>query len=172
MVYVTHNRDDRCSRLQIFFFILEKFQSFFLFLFLYFGNDYTDAQLVSKNENGILINILVNICHNPHLHQCHDNLRSGYTNLFTETCYRDRSCDRNRSCWKSFQNILFFLHNLRFRFVMLLWLRLFFKRTLLHSVFVFLTLTAFIQFREFVSFLIVMIAFFGIFLVRFCLHLG
>ena len=71
------------------------------------------------------------------------------------------------------QNILFFLNH-RLRSVVLLRLRLLFKRALLHSLFVLLALSAaaVIQLREFVSFLIRVYALFDILLRRLGLHLG
>ena len=172
MVNVSHDGDDRCSRLEIFLFILKELQTFFFLFFFDLGNDDADAQIVRQNHNGILVDTLVDIGHDTHLHQRHDDLGCGYPDLFTEAGNGDRRGNRDSSGWKIFQNILFFLYD-RLRSVVLLRFCQLLQGTLLDSLFILLALAAaVIQLGEFVSFFIRMNAFFDILLRRFRFHLG
>ncbi len=172
VVNMAHNGDNRSTMLQVFFFVLEKFESFFLFGFFHLAYHNADSQIVCKDHNRILIDVLVHIRHNSHLHERHDDGRNGYPYLFAETCHGDRCGNRNGSGRKFFKDI-FLLHNRLFRFVVLLRFCLFFKGALLHSVFVLFALaSALFKLCKFISFLFRMFPFFRVFLVRLCFHLG
>ena len=74
MVNVTHYGNNRSSRLQILLAVLKEFKTFFLNFLLNLGHHYADSQLVCQNENCILVYILIDVGHDTHLHECHDNL--------------------------------------------------------------------------------------------------
>ena len=74
VVNVTHNSDDRSSRLQIFFFIFEGFDSFLFCLFLDLADSHLQTHFFSQQHYCIFIQILVYVSHNAHLHQRHDDL--------------------------------------------------------------------------------------------------
>ena len=172
MVNMSHNRDNRCTRFQIFFLIFKKLQTFFFLFFFHFAYNNTDSEVIRQNHNGVFVDILVDVCHDTHFHKCHDYRGCGYADLLAESCYRDWCRYGYCSCLQFFQNV-FLLLNYRLWFVMFLRFCLFFKRTLLHSFFVLLALAAAVfELRKFISFLFLMVAFFRILLVRLRFHLG
>ena len=172
MVNMAHNRDNRCTRLQIFFLIFKKLQTFFFLFFFHFAYNNTDSEVIRQNHNGVFVDILVDVCHDTHFHKCHDYRGCGYADLLAESCYRDWCRYGYCSCLQFFQNV-FLLLNYRLWFVMFLRFCLFFKRTLLHSFFVLLALAAAVfELRKLISFLFLMVAFFRILLVRLRFHLG
>ena len=125
MVNVTHNRDDRSSRFQIFFFIFKGFDSFFFGFFLDLADGNLQAHFLGQQHDSIFVQILVYIGHNAHLHQCHDDLGYGRLGLFCKACYRDRYVDHDSSSRQ------FYCFHLRFRcslrFVVFLVSHLFFQ---------------------------------------------
>ena len=75
MIDVTHNGDNRRSGSQILLAVCEVFDSFFRFLFFDLADDDLFAQFVTEDLDGIFIQILIDISHNAHLHEGHDEFR-------------------------------------------------------------------------------------------------
>ena len=76
VVDVTHDGNNRRSRAQILFVILEKFKSFFFQFFFHVSDGNLNTQLLRQNHNRIFIDVLIDIGHNTQFHQCHDDLGS------------------------------------------------------------------------------------------------
>ena len=74
MVYVTHNGDDRCSRLEIFFLVLKIFDSLFLSFLLHSAYRDLYTHFLREENYCVFVEILVDVRHNAHLHQSHDYL--------------------------------------------------------------------------------------------------
>ena len=68
MVNVTHNCDNRWTRLKIGFLILKEFKAFFLNLFFNLTDVDSDTQFFCKNHYSILIDILIDIGHDTQFH--------------------------------------------------------------------------------------------------------
>ena len=78
MVYVAHYGDDRRTRLQVFFVVRLQVEFLcleFLFRVIHVCDMDADAQLIRQHGYGVLVDILVDICHDPELHESHDDLR-------------------------------------------------------------------------------------------------
>ena len=75
MIDVAHNGDNRRSGSQILLAVCEVFDSFFRFLFFDLADDDLFAQFVTEDLDGIFIQILIDISHNAHLHEGHDEFR-------------------------------------------------------------------------------------------------
>ena len=69
MVYVTHNSDDRCSRLEIFFLVLEIFDSLFLSFLLHSAYRDLYTHFLCEENYGVFVEVLVDVRHHAHLHQ-------------------------------------------------------------------------------------------------------
>ena len=117
---MAHYGDDRSSRLQVFFPVLESLDPFFFLDFFNLGYCYAYAQLIGQYHYGVFVYILVDVGHYAQPHQGHDDLRGGYSCLFAEACYCDWSgygYSTRRQCF----HYIFFLNCLRLLFVVFLW---------------------------------------------------
>ena len=115
VVNVTHYSNNRRTRLQILFLVLEGFDSFLFqifFLFINCTDCNLDSHFISQKLNRVLIEILILVCHYPHLHEGHNSLGEGCLCLLNKTCHCNRTVYEHCSCFK-FNFRYFRLFNLR-----------------------------------------------------------
>ena len=82
MVYVTHYGDYRRSCYHVGFSVCAEVNALFRLFLIYLGNGNVYAELHAQQHCCFLIEVLVDVCHDTHLHERHDNFRAGLFNLF------------------------------------------------------------------------------------------
>ena len=100
VVNVSHNGDDRRSRLQIGLSVLEVFDAFFFLIFFFFidiADGDLDPQFLSQQDDGIFVQVLVDVGHDAHTHQGHDDLGDRGLGLLRKTGNGDRYVDQDGS---------------------------------------------------------------------------
>ena len=150
MVNMPHYRNDRRSRLQIFFLIFKGFQTFFYLFLFHIADNNVDSQFVRKQQHRILIHILVYIGHYTHFHQSHNDLGNRYLNLFGESRNRNWNINHGCSCWD--YGFLYFRFRCILRLALLLGTYFLFQGTRWLRLSIFLS--APFQLCEFIPFLI------------------
>ena len=153
MVNVSHNGNERCTGHEILFLILEVFDTLFNVFLFDLGNYYGDTELIGKDRYCILVQVLVDVCHDTHLHESHDDGIHADVSLLAETAYGDGYGDRDGACRHIFKDIGLFLNYLLMLVLgVLLGLFSLFKGTHLHGLLG--LLSAVLELAELIVFLV------------------
>ena len=98
VIDMSHDSDDRRSRSEILFSVGEMLNTFFDLFFLHLADDDLLVKFISEDLNRVLIEVLIDIGHDSHPHQCHDDSGCGYIDLLGEALDCNRNCYNNCSC--------------------------------------------------------------------------